>query len=262
MTQEGGQTKVDTPVRIEEYKGLVGVVTGAGSGIGRAVAQRLLDGGAAVSGWDLTAESLSWLKEHPAGHACTVDVRDQPALSEAARAVHGRWGRVDFLVNSAGLLLQGSLAETAPESARRLFDVNVVGTALVTQALQDSLAQSGGAVVNISSTVALRPSASNALYAASKAAIAQLTRCWALELAPSGVRVNAVAPGPTETNLFAEAGMDRGQAATFLKQRAQQIPLGRTGTPEEIAVWITRLAARDEWMTGQVIGIDGGMSLL
>ncbi|XVQ09590.1 SDR family NAD(P)-dependent oxidoreductase [Spirillospora sp. CA-255316] len=257
-----GHVRRSADVDAGEYQGLVGVVTGAGSGIGRAVAQRLLAGGAAVSGWDRDPDALGWLKKHEAAHPYAVDVRDQQALADAARAVRERWDRADFLVNSAGVFLQGSLAETEPEPARRLFDVNVLGTTLVTQALHDPLARAGGAIVNISSTVALRPSASNALYAASKAAIAQLTRCWALELAPLGIRVNAVAPGPTATNLFVEAGMEQGQAAAFLQERARQIPLGRTGTAEEIAVWITRLAVRDEWMTGQVIGIDGGMSLL
>lgn len=244
------------------YEGLVGVVTGAGSGIGRAVAERLLAGGARVAGWDRNADALDWLKEHDAARADVVDVCAPQDLARAARSLTQQWGRADFLINSAGLFLQGSLAETDPETARRLFDVNVLGTTLVTQALLPALTSAGGAVVNISSTVAIRPSTSNALYAASKAAIAQLTRCWALELAPQGVRVNAVAPGPTPTNLFTAAGMAGDQADSFLQARAQQIPLGRTGTVEEIALWISRLATRDDWVTGQVLAIDGGMSLL
>lgn len=245
-----------------QYRGLAGVVTGAGSGIGRAVAERFLAGGADVSGWDRDADALAPLADRGATHTAAVDVRDADGAARAAREVTERFGRVDFLVNSAGLFLRGALADTETASARRLFDVNVLGTALVTQALLEPLTRARGAVVNVSSTVALRPSASNALYAASKAAVAQLTRCWAVELADRGIRVNAVAPGPTPTNLFAVAGMDRDRAESFLRERAAQIPLGRIGTVEEIALWISRLAARDEWTTGQVVAVDGGMSLL
>ncbi|MGH8966412.1 MAG: SDR family NAD(P)-dependent oxidoreductase, partial [Actinomycetes bacterium] len=139
-------------------------------------------------------------------------------------------------------------------------DVNVVGTTLVTQALLPDLIAARGAIVNLSSTVGLRASATNAHYAASKAAVAHLTRCWALELAPQGVRVNAVAPGPTATGIYAAAGMPQDAVDELLERRASAIPLGRVGTTGEIARWVSRLVA-DEWVTGQVIAVDGGMSI-
>ncbi|GLY68994.1 SDR family NAD(P)-dependent oxidoreductase [Amycolatopsis taiwanensis] len=239
---------------------LVAVVTGAGSGLGRATAELLLEQGARVAGWDLSQEGLGWLSGREGTLTAVVDVTDPAQVAAAAAAVRRAWGRVDFLVNSAGVFVVGSLADIEPASVRRLFDINVTGTTLVTQALLSDLIASRGAVVNLSSTVALRASVSNAHYAASKAAVAQLTRCWALELAPHGVRVNAIAPGPTNTAIFAAAGMDPAATATFLAERASTIPLGRTGEPAEVARWIIRLID-DEWVTGHVIPVDGGMSI-
>ena len=98
-------------------------------------------------------------------------------------------------------------------------------------------------------------------YAASKAALAQLTRCWALELGPEGIRVNAIAPGPIRTSLFRNAGMTEAQENELLDTRTATLPLRRAGTPEEAAIWIARLALEDNWTTGAIIPVDGGMSL-
>ncbi|MEU6265567.1 SDR family NAD(P)-dependent oxidoreductase [Saccharopolyspora shandongensis] len=239
---------------------LVGVVTGAGSGLGRATAELLLEHGARVAGWDISGDGLNWLSDRESTVTSVVDVTDPAQVAAAADEVRSALGRVDFLVNSAGVFLLGSLADIEPAAVRRLFDINVTGTTLVTQALLPDLIAAMGAVVNLSSTVALRASASNAHYAASKAAVAQLTRCWALELAPHGVRVNAVAPGPTNTPLFATAGMDPAVTEAFLAQRAATIPLRRTGEPAEVARWITRFID-DEWVTGHVLPVDGGTSI-
>ncbi|MEB3371741.1 SDR family NAD(P)-dependent oxidoreductase [Saccharopolyspora mangrovi] len=240
--------------------GLVGVVTGAGSGLGRASAELLLDHGVRVAGWDISDDGLTWLSRRESARTTVVDVTDAAQVAAAADEVRGTWGRVDFLVNSAGIFVLGSLADVEATDVRRLFDINVTGTTLVTQSLLPDLIAARGAVVNLSSTVALKASVSNAHYAASKAAVAQLTRCWALELAPHGVRVNAVAPGPTNTPLFATAGMDSATTEAFLAQRASTIPLGRTGEPVEVARWITRFID-DEWITGHVLPVDGGTSI-
>lgn len=239
---------------------LVAVVTGAGSGLGRATAEVLLERGARVAGWDISLDGLRWLSGRERALTSAVDVTDPDRVAAAAEEVRGAWGRVDFVVNSAGIFVLGALADIEPAEVRRLFDINVTGTTLVTQALLPDLIAARGAVVNLSSTVALKASVSNAHYAASKAAVAQLTRCWALELAPHGVRVNAVAPGPTNTPLFAAAGMDPAVTETFLAERASTIPLGRTGEPAEVARWITRFLD-DEWVTGHVLPVDGGTSI-
>lgn len=239
---------------------LAGVVTGAGSGLGLAVVERLLDDGARVAGWDRDPKALGRLAEHPAAVCATVDVTDSDQVHAAAEQARAAWGRIDFLVNSAGVFLVGPLGEVAPSAVRTLFDVNVVGTTLVTQALLTDLVAARGAIVNLSSTVGLRATVSNSHYAASKAAIAHLTRCWAMELAPHGVRVNALAPGPTRTGIYTAAGMDPAAVDRLLAERAADIPLGRAGDPAEIALWTSRLLA-DEWVTGHVLPVDGGMSI-
>lgn len=239
---------------------LAGVITGAGSGIGRATAEKLLADGARVAAWDRDPDALGRFADHPAALGVTVDVTDPDQVAAAAERTRGAWGRVDFLVNSAGVFLVGPLGEVTPSAVRALFDVNVVGTTLVTQALLPDLVAARGAIVNLSSTVGLRATVSNSHYAASKAAIAHLTRCWALELAGHGVRVNALAPGPTRTGIYAAAGMDQTAVDRLLTERAGDIPLGRVGEPAEIALWISRLLA-DEWVTGHVLPADGGMSI-
>nr|WP_255553176.1 SDR family oxidoreductase [Ktedonobacter sp. SOSP1-52] len=125
------------------------------------------------------------------------------------------------------------------------------------------MTESKGAIVNISSTYGHRPTAQGTYYAASKAALEQLTRCWALELASRGIRVNAVAPGPTETPILQQAGLSASTIETIEQDESTSIPLGRRGTPEEVASWIVSLADPvATWLTGQVITVDGGLELI
>jgi len=235
----------------------IGVVTGAGSGLGRACVEYLSELGALVEGWDRDAASLTGL---PHGGE-PVDVTDPASVTAAADAVRRRHGRLDFLVNSAGIFTAGALADVTPAAVRSMFDVNIVGTTLVSQALLPLLTVNGGAIVNIASSTALRATESNAHYAASKAALVHLTRCWALELAPERIRVNAVAPGPVATGLHHKSGLTPAQVDQLLASRAQTIPLRRVGTPLETARWVARLALDDEWVTGAIIPVDGGMSV-
>jgi len=236
----------------------VGVVTGAGSGIGRATVANLRELGVIVEAWDRDAA----IAEHFAGDSQirprVVDVTDPQMVANAAAATQGR---VDFVVNCAGAFLVGPLDEVTKPRIQKLFDLNVVGTTLVTQALLPSLRSSRGAVVNVASTVGIKATPSNSHYAASKAAVVQLTRCWAVELGPDGIRVNAVAPGPMKTALYQRAGMSGEQEDDLLERRAAELPLRRLGRPEDAAVWICRLCLEDNWTTGAVIAVDGGMSL-
>jgi len=238
-----------------------GVVTGAGGGLGRACAEHLLELGHAVEGWDRDGEAVAWLSGDGAA-AQAVDVTDPDAVVAAAAATRARWGRVDFVVNSAGILAMGGLEESTAAQLRRMLDVNVVGTLLVTQAFVPDLAATHGAVVNLASTVALKPVVPTSSYAATKAAVAHLTRCWALELGPRGIRVNAVAPGPIDTGIFAAAGMTPQQVTDLLARRAQKAPLRRSGSVEDVARWVAHLVTDDGgWVTGAVLPVDGGMSI-
>lgn len=238
-----------------------GVVTGAGGGLGRACAEHLLQLGYVVEGWDRDGEALTWLSVDAASSQ-VVDVTDTDAVVAAAAATRARWGRVDFVVNSAGVLAMGGLEDSTAAQLRRMFDVNVVGTMLVTQAFVPDLVATRGAVVNLASTVALKPVVPTSAYAATKAAVAHLTRCWALELGPRGIRVNAVAPGPIDTGIFTSAGMTPQQVTDLLARRAQQTPLRQPGTAHDVARWVAHLVTDDGgWVTGAVLPVDGGMSI-
>jgi len=239
----------------------IGIVTGAGSGIGRATVALLRQLGATVEAWDKDQHTLDTLPSDEHLRTRHVDITDETCVSEAAAEAIARHRRIDYIVNCAGAYLCASLDDATSQQIRKLHDLNVIGPTLVTQAFLPALRASHGSIVNVASTVALKPTASNSHYAASKAAPAQLTRCWALELGPDGVRVNAVAPGPMQTSLFRSAGMTEAQETELLSTRTAALPLRRAGTPEEAAIWIARLALEDNWTTGAVIPVDGGMSL-
>ncbi|MDF3306450.1 SDR family NAD(P)-dependent oxidoreductase [Rhodococcus sp. T2V] len=252
---------MSAPVLSPRRYQLRGVVTGAASGIGRACLELLVEHGAHVDAWDRSPEALADLPTGDAIATRRTDVTDPDSVADSAHEAKLHWGGIDFVVNCAGAFLVGPLADVSVDAVRKLFDLNVLGTTIVTQALLPALVASKGSIVNVASTVALKPSVSNSHYAASKAAVAHLTRCWALELGPKGVRVNSVAPGPTTTPLFRAAGMSAEQETEMLRERAATIPLRRVGEPDETARWIARFALEDSWTTGAVLPVDGGMSL-
>lgn len=246
-----------------DFTGRVVVVTGAGSGIGRAAAIGFAKAGAYVLGVGRRAAALNDtaavhrnIAVHPA------DLRDGEAPAAVIDAAVERWGRIDVLVNNAGATAPMRLAEITADRVRDLFDLNVTAASLLARAALPHLRASRGAIVNISSTYGHRPTAGAAHYAASKSALEQLTRCWALELAPDSVRVNAVAPGPTESEALAAAGLPASTIEQIKREEAARIPLGRRGQPDEVATWILHVADPSAtWLTGQVIAVDGGLAL-
>ncbi|NLG75931.1 MAG: SDR family oxidoreductase, partial [Xanthomonadaceae bacterium] len=174
------------------------------------------------------------------------------------------WGRIDVLVNNAGAGAPMALADTTPAHVNGIYAVNAIGPTLLAAAALPHLVASRGTIINLSSTLARKAVAGFSAYGASKAALEHLTRCWALELAPKGVRVNAVAAGPVETDFLQERmGLSREEAEAVKAQERNLIPLGRRGVPDDVAHWIVALASRDAaWVTGQVFAIDGGFSLV
>jgi NAD(P)-dependent dehydrogenase (short-subunit alcohol dehydrogenase family) len=242
----------------------VAIVTGGSSGIGRATALGFAAKGAKVI---ITGRRQGPLEQAAASHPNIVSfvadaAEPDAALRTVAKAID-EWGRLDVLVNNAGAGALLSLGDATAEQIASIFAVNVVGPSLLARAALPHMAAAKGAIVNISSTFGHKPGAGLSHYAASKAALEHLTRCWALELAPLGVRVNAVAAGPTASGaLTGMMGLSPEHAAVIEEAEREQIPLKRRGSPEDVARWIIHLAEpASEWVTGQVIAVDGGLGL-
>jgi NAD(P)-dependent dehydrogenase (short-subunit alcohol dehydrogenase family) len=244
------------------FKDKVVIVTGGGAGIGRAAALRFAAQGAQVIITGRRAEPLKAIaREHPDIDFIVADAASAEAASQTVATAIERFGRLDVLVNNAGAGAILPLAQAGAEQIAHIFAVNVFGPSLLATAAIPHLKAVRGNIVNISSTFGHKAAAALSHYAASKAALEHLTRCWALELAADGVRVNAVAAGPTETDFLVERmGLSSEQAEAVKTDERGRIPLGRRGTPDEVAHWIVSLASpAGAWMTGQIVTVDGGL---
>ncbi|MFE4305740.1 SDR family NAD(P)-dependent oxidoreductase [Streptomyces sp. NPDC056891] len=236
------------------------VVTGAGTGIGRAAAHAFARQGATVLAVGRRAEPLRETSEgHPGIHPYVADVTAEGAAEEIVRAAVTGHGRLDVLVNNAGISLGGPLGTLDRSVITPLLETNLVAPVLLTQAALPSLRESRGVVVNVTTTIGQRGWPANSVYPATKSALETLTRCWAVELAPDGVRVVAVAPGPIETPIADHMGLSPEQLKALRAWQLAHVPLGRIGRPEEVAWAITSLAAPDaSFLTGTVLPVDGG----
>jgi NAD(P)-dependent dehydrogenase (short-subunit alcohol dehydrogenase family) len=239
--------------------GRVAVVTGAASGIGRAVAERLTSEGAAVVAVDLA-------RDEPPGASLAVvcDVADAAQVDALARRVLGELGRWDVLVNAAGIVVHGAAGECSEDDWDRVFAVNARGTWLLCRAsLPPMVAQGAGAIVNISSGIGLRPVAGLTAYAASKAAVISLTRSIAIEYGRQGVRANCICPGRIDTPMHRLDVQRRGLAGGEEEARMlASYAITRVGRPEEVAATAVFLAGEDgAYITGATLAVDGGRTL-
>ncbi|MDQ8729507.1 SDR family oxidoreductase [Bradyrhizobium sp. LHD-71] len=240
------------------------IITGGSSGIGRAAALRFADQGDKVL---ITGRRAGPLEQTMAEHKNIAGlIADTASAEDAERTIAeavGKWGRLDTLVNNAGAGAILPLSDATADRIADIFSVNVVGPTLLARAALPHLKATQGTIVNISSTFGHRPAAGLSHYAASKAALEHLTRCWALELAQLGIRVNAVAAGPTESGaLTGMMGLSADMAEAVEEEERARIPLGRRGVPDDIAQWIVQLAGPgSQWITGQVVAVDGGLGL-
>jgi len=249
------------------FSGKTVIVTGATSGIGRAAAEAFGREGASVVivGRDETGLAEAATAVRLAGGTpsmCRADVTEDAAPDVVVQAAINTFGGIDVLVNAAGVIASGSLEATTDEVWDRMMAVNARAPFRLMRAALPHLIARKGAVVNVSSVNGLRSFPGVLAYCVSKSAVDQLTRCAAIELAPLGVRINAVNPGVTVTNLHRRSGMDETQYAAFLERSKTTHPLGRPGQPNDIAEMIVFLASeKASWMTGETIPIDGGRHL-
>lgn len=235
------------------------VVTGGGSGIGEAIVRRAAGLGAAVLAVGRRRERLARVAEHagPRVHVHACDVTQRGAAASVVSAACERLGGVDALVNNAGHARFAPLEQADPEEFGRMLDTNVVAAAALIRAALPQLRANRGGVVNISSVGGVLAMPGRAYYGASKAALNALTRSLAVELAPD-VRVNAVLPGPVDTELWAEAA---GEGVGSLREGViAGTPMGRFGEPDEVATWVCHLLdpTGAAWVTGSLIPVDGG----
>jgi NAD(P)-dependent dehydrogenase (short-subunit alcohol dehydrogenase family) len=240
------------------------LVTGGGAGIGRAAALRFADAGARVIVTGRRIEPLELLAgSHPRIDFLVADAAEADHAARTVDHVIERYGRLDVLVNNAGAGAILPLSEATHARIAQIFAVNVFGASLLATAALSHLKATRGTIVNVSSTFGHKAAALLSHYGASKAALEHMTRCWALELAPDGIRVNAIAAGPTETEFLVERmALSHEQAEAVKAAERERIPLGRRGTPDDVAAWIVSLASpAGAWITGQVITVDGGLDV-
>lgn len=252
-----------------DFKQNTVVVTGAGSGIAFAITQQLLALGAQVAAMDLDVSALDELSTQYGAQllALQADVSDLNAVEHAINTALQQFGRIDKLVCGAGRLQMGSVVELNPVQWANTFATNTTGVFNLCHVVsKHMIAQRKGAIVNISSNVATAPRSGMAAYAASKAAVTQLSRCLGLELAPYGIRVNIVSPGSTDTAMQRAMWEQGSSKETVIQGSLAQyrlgIPLQKIATPDDIAqTVIFLLSGQANHVTMHDLRVDGGATL-
>ncbi len=257
-----------------DLSGRVAVVTGAGSGIGRATAEVLAGAGAAVACADITADAVQATADGIAGaggraSASVVDVARASAVQALVTGAVEEFGRLDVMCNVAGIMLTGNVVDTTEDELDRIMAVNLKGVFFGCQAAAKVMVEQGsGSIVNMASGAIDLPAPSYATYGMTKAAVAQLTRVLATEVGRRGVRVNAIAPGFVLSGMTArhfsnpDGTIDEERRAAVAEGMGKLAPLGTVGAPEDIA-WAVLYLASDasRFVTGQILRPNGGVSM-
>ncbi len=247
----------------QKLAGKVAIVTGASKGIGAAIARNLADEGAAVvvnyasskAGADRVVAQIA----EKGGKAVAVqaDIAKQADIQHLFAEAKKAFGKLDVLVNNAGVYEFAPLENVTPEQFHKMFDLNVLGLILATQEAVKHFGPEGGSIINISSVAATAAPPTTSVYSGTKAAVDAVTRSLAKELGPRKIRVNAVNPGMVETEGVHAAGL---ADSDFRNQVEAQTPLGRIGQPEDVAPAVVFLASPEAgWITGETLHISGGL---
>ena len=232
------------------------IITGAAQGIGRQIAEQFAADGAIVYACDRQEFTIDNERIHPV----VMDITDAASVKANLMQIFKKEGRIDCLVNNAGIVYNRKIGMILREETERMFLVNVIAVLELIQLCSRLMARnSGGSIVNIASVTAVLGSPGQVAYSATKGAIISMTKSAAKELAPQGIRVNAVAPGIVKTERFTELYESDGDK---IDARIQRIALGRLGTPEDVAHACAFLASdRANYISGQILGVDGCASI-
>jgi len=247
-----------------ELKGVRALVTGAGSGIGKAIARRLAAGGCRVAATDVQQERVSEVAgmiRDRGGDALAIraDVASQEDVDRMTAETVSAFGGLDVVVNNAGVGSAAFIESVQDPEIERVFGVNLVGVIRVTRAATPHLKESGrGRIVNVASVEGIRGSGLLPVYSATKAGVIGMTRANAVELARFGVTVNAVCPGPIQTEMLSPLLADE----QYHRKLIKGVPMRRLGVPEDVAGAVAFFASEESsFITGNVLVIDGGMTV-
>ena len=240
--------------------GKICLVTGASRGIGAATTKRFIEEGAVVFANARSPKNLDSLCEEMNSKypgtmkALNFDVRDEAASKQAVMQIKKEQGRLDVLVNNAGVMKDALIGMIPKSLMQEIFDTNVFGVMNMIQLATKLMSrQKSGSIINLSSIVGIEGNPGQLVYSATKGAVAAMTKTAAKELASQGIRVNAIAPGMIDTDMFRSIGDEK------MQEHIKHIRLGRLGTPEEVADAIVFLASDlSRYITGDIIGVDGG----
>ncbi|WP_036520499.1 SDR family NAD(P)-dependent oxidoreductase [Nocardia sp. 348MFTsu5.1] len=247
----------------------VALITGGGNGIGQETAIVLAAAGARVIATDVNEPGLLETRTRGEEQGLTIetrhlDVSDPAAVADLVDDVVAQYSRLDILVNAAGIMIMRKALEVTPEELEKVLRVNVGGTFFACQAA-GRVMSSGGSIINLTSAILDRASPGRVTYAISKGGVAQLTRTFALELGPVGIRVNAIAPGWVETGMTnqhwtdSDGTVDHTKRAEYIAMMTTASPLSIVGTTRDVALSALQLASEaGSFITGQVVRINGG----